>query len=91
VTPSIAAPHLKEEPMDFNETQKDILYRAWLLARRGNGQVVTDEAIPDAHALAEAGWLERRFEPDGDMSWWWTSQGETALELGALTTGHSPN
>ena len=77
--------------MTFTETQQDILYRAWLFARDGNGQVVTDDAIPDAHALAELGWLERRFEDNGDMSWWWTSKAETALELGALTTGPSPN
>jgi hypothetical protein len=23
-------------------------------------------------SLAEVGWPERRFEPDGEMSWWWT-------------------
>ena len=77
--------------MNLTESQQQILFNAWLFARYGNGQVVTDEAIPDAHELAEQGWLERRFEPDGEMSWWWTSQAETALELGALTTGPSPN
>ena len=76
--------------MNLTPVQQEILYRAWLFARAGNGQVVTDEAIPDAHRLAEAGWLERRFV-DGEMSWWWTSQAETALELGALTTRPSPN
>ena len=70
--------------MDFTATQQDILYRAWLLARDGNGQVVTDEAIPDAHELAEQGWLERRFEPDGAMSWWWTPAAEGALDVNAL-------
>jgi hypothetical protein len=68
----------------FTETQQDILYRAWLLARDGNGQVVTDEAIPDADALAEAGWLERRIEPGGDMSWWWSAEAEMALDVGEL-------
>ena len=77
--------------MNFTETQQEILYRAWLLARDGHGQVVTDEAIPDAHDLAEAGWLARRIEENGDISWWWTAQADVALELGALTTGHSPN
>jgi hypothetical protein len=32
------------------------------------------------------GWLERRFEPDGEMSWWWTAAGETALEVHNLTS-----
>jgi hypothetical protein len=31
------------------------------LARSGRGVVITDDAYPDAHRLAEAGWLERRF------------------------------
>jgi hypothetical protein len=30
--------------------------------------------------------LERRFEDNGDLSWWWTAQAETALDLNALTT-----
>jgi hypothetical protein len=34
--------------------------------------------------LAERGWLERRFEPDGEMSWWWTPQAEAALDLSKL-------
>jgi len=70
--------------MDFTDTQQDILFRAWLLARDGNGQVVTDEAIPDAHDLAQQGWLDRRVEPNGDMSWWWTPAAETALDVNAL-------
>ena len=77
--------------MDFTDEQKDILYRAWLLARDGNGQVSESWAYPDAHELAEQGWLERRIEDNGELSWWWTSQAETALELGALTSGSSPN
>jgi hypothetical protein len=30
--------------------------------------VIEGWAYPDAHDLAEHGWLERRFEPDGEMS-----------------------
>lgn len=52
---------------------------------RNKGQVVTDDAYPDAHEPAEHGWLERRFTDDGEMSWWWTPQAETALTLAALT------
>jgi hypothetical protein len=71
--------------MDFNATQQDILYRAWLLARDGNGQVVTDDAIPDAHALASAGWLERRFEnATGELCWFWTDAAEHALDVSGL-------
>ena len=70
--------------MEFTETQREILFNAWLLAREGNGQVLEDHAYPDAHKLAEAGWLERRFEPDGEISWWWTRQAETALDTSAL-------
>ena len=39
---------------------------------------------PAAHELAEQGWLERRFEPDGAMSWWWTPAAEGALDVNAL-------
>jgi hypothetical protein len=54
--------------------------------------VVQDDCYPDAHHLAEGGWLERRFvEPDGELAWFWTQQAETALDLSALTTGQSMN
>ena len=71
--------------MDFTAEQQDILFRAWLLARDGNGQVVTDEAIPDAHELAEHGWLERRFEnATGELCWFWTDAAEHALDFNEL-------
>jgi hypothetical protein len=60
------------------------LIAAWATSRDGNGIVITDGAYPDAHELAEHGWLERRFEPDGEMSWWWTPAAETALDLNGL-------
>jgi hypothetical protein len=69
--------------MEFNETQREILYRAWLLARSGNGQVVSDEAVPDAHRLAEAGWLDRYFR-DGQLCWRWSRAAEHALDVNAL-------
>ena len=67
---------------EFTEAQQEILTNAWLLAPEG--QVLEAWAYPHAHELAEAGWLERRFEPDGEMSWWWTPQAETALDINAL-------
>ncbi len=68
--------------MEFTEQQQEILTNAWLLTPKG--QVLEPWAYPDAHELAEQGWLERRFEPDGEMSWWWTPQAETALDMNAL-------
>jgi hypothetical protein len=68
----------------FTETQREILFNAWALAREGKGQVVEDWAVPHAHRLAEAGWLERRFEDNGDISWWWTAHAGATLKLDAL-------
>jgi hypothetical protein len=69
----------------MTEAQLEILHNAYLLHLEGRGQVVEDWAIPEAHELCEAGWLERRFEPDGELSWWWTREADTALDLSALT------
>jgi hypothetical protein len=77
--------------MDFTETQREIIVNAYLLALEGKGQVIEDWAYPDAHELAEQGWLQRRFQPDGELSWWWTSQAETALDLNALVSNQSQN
>jgi hypothetical protein len=69
----------------LTDEQLTILYRGWLLAREGKGQVFEPWAYPEAHALSEQGWLERRFEPDGELSWWWTKDAETAFDLAALS------
>jgi hypothetical protein len=53
--------------MEFTETQMDLLTAAWATSRDGNGLVITNDAYPDAHRLAEAGWLERRFTQDGEV------------------------
>jgi hypothetical protein len=83
-----AAPPLertKEEQMEFTETEQDILFRAWLLARDGKGQVLEDWALPDAERLSEAGWLERRtVDANGDTAWFWTQEAEAALDMNAL-------
>lgn len=70
----------------MNDNQLQILFASWLLSREGKGQVACDHCIPDCHKLAEAGWLERRIEDNGDMSWHWTQQAEVALRTGALIT-----
>jgi hypothetical protein len=77
--------------MEFTETQKEILYNAWALAREGKGQVVEDSAYPFADQLARAGWLERRIEPSGDVSWWWSRAAEVACALSGLVEEQSPN
>src|SRR5262249_35281708 len=70
--------------MDFTDTQSDLLANAYLLAREGKGQVIEDWAYPDAYQLAELDWLERRVEPDGEMSLRWTRTAEMALEVNQL-------
>lgn len=71
--------------MNLTDTQYELLFVAQQLSYEDRGMVVEDDAFLDAHRLAEGGWLERRFESNGDMSWWWTREGETALALGNLT------
>jgi hypothetical protein len=77
--------------VELTETQKEILFNAWALAREGKGQVLEDWAYPFAHQLHLNGWLDMRTEPDGATSWWWTREAETALDLDALKDGQSPN
>lgn len=89
----VAPARAKEnDDMDMTDTQLDLLSTAHLLAREGQGMVIKDTAYPDAHRLAEQGWLERRFEADGEMSWWWTPRAELTLDLTNLTAAHqNPN
>jgi hypothetical protein len=78
--------------MQLTDTQCELAALAWTLARANCGMVLEHLAYPDAHELAEHGWLERRFEPNGDMSWWWTDAGDEAFELAAMLDAHaSPN
>jgi hypothetical protein len=70
--------------MELTETQQEILFNAWVLAREGKGQVLEPWAHPDAHDLAEHGWLERRFQPDGELAWFWTAEAEHAVDVNAL-------
>jgi hypothetical protein len=71
--------------MTFTENEQDILVRAWLLARDGQGQVLEGWAVPDAERLCEAGWLERRtVDNTDDVAFFWTSQAEAALDMNAL-------
>jgi hypothetical protein len=80
----IAPQLLKPQEDTLTDEQLEILFRAWELAHQNKGQVVKDWAIPDAHELCEAGWLERRFQ-DGELSWWWSDRADLALDLAALS------
>jgi hypothetical protein len=71
--------------MDMTQVHHDILFHAWLLARENKGLVLADNVFPEADALAQAGWLERRFSPDGSvLSWWWTAAAQNAVRYGGL-------
>jgi hypothetical protein len=72
--------------MDFTDTQCDLPFAAWAITRDGSnkGMVLEANAYPDAHELAEQGWLQRQFQPNGEMSWHWTPQAETVLNIDAL-------
>ena len=72
--------------MEFTDSELEILFRAWLLAQKGCGQVLEPGMYPEACRLADAGLLERRYvDHTGDWSWFWTPQAEGALDGNALT------
>ena len=78
--------------MELNDTRLELLCNAWLLAPMGIGMVVTDDAFVDAHYLAEHGWLKRRVEADGQVSWWWSERADAAFDLTQLAAAHqNPN
>ena len=76
----------KESEMNaITTTQYELLFAAWAVAEQGSGLVLEPQAYPDADRLAEAGWLERRFEGRGaELSWHWTHQAGAALRVSAL-------
>jgi hypothetical protein len=70
--------------VEFTDTQDEILVNAWALAAKGKGQVLEPCAETEADELANAGWLEKRTEDNGDASWWWTPAAEAAVDVIAL-------
>jgi len=71
--------------MELTPEHLQVAFNAWAAAQDGGGVVIEEPGrYPAAHELAEQGWLERRFEPDGAMSWWWTPAAEGALDVNAL-------
>ena len=70
--------------MELTTDHLEILFRARMLGTN-RGQVLEVWQYPEAQALADNGWLRRQFEQNGDVSWSLTAQGDTALDLNALT------
>ena len=66
---------------ELTTEQLDLAYCAWLLARDGRGMVLQPHKLPVAHRLLQLGWLDYEIEDNGEISWWFTPQGETALTL----------
>jgi hypothetical protein len=69
------------EPLTTDELT--VAHDLYLARMAGLAGAIEPEYLPEAHRLTEKGWLERRWH-DGDMVWWFTDQGLTALGLGAL-------
>jgi hypothetical protein len=64
--------------------------KRYCAALEGEGITVPPARFPEAHELAEGGWLERRFN-DGNMTWHWTREATSALATSALVERQSPN
>ena len=75
--------------MEFTETQLEGLFTAKALAPKGF--VPVEEAVPELEQLVEATWLRTEDQDNGDVSFFWTQQAETALDLSDLTTIEGPS
>ena len=71
------------KPMELDADSLEIMFRARLLGTQ-RGQVLEGWAYPQAHALAESGWLRREFQADGELGWFLTAEGDLALDTAAL-------
>lgn len=75
--------------MILTETHYELLAGAYFASRaEGIGMVVEPHAVPVAHELAEAGWLER-YVRDDELRWRWTGAAEGALDMSALLTAYA--
>jgi hypothetical protein len=70
--------------MDLTDTQLEGLFTAKALAPKGF--VPVEEAVSELEQLVEATWLRTEEQENGDLSFFWTQQAETALDLSDLTT-----
>ena len=69
--------------MDLTGTQLEALFTAKALAPKGF--VPVEEAVPELEQLVEATWLMTEEQDNGDVSFYWTQQAKTALDLSDLT------
>jgi hypothetical protein len=72
----------------FTPTELRVLFDAWAAAQDDLAFAIEDVYLPEAHRLAEQGWLERRFnDHNGDSVFMWSEQADGALQLShAMTT-----
>ena len=69
------------EPLTDDEGQ--VIADLWAARMARLAGAVKPEFYPAAHALAERGWLERRWHGD-DMVFWFTDTGLAALDMNSL-------
>jgi hypothetical protein len=76
----------------FTPDELRLLFLAREAWQEGHDIRPADELWPEAHHLAERGWLQRRFNQANDeMVFRWTEQAELAIDLASLTAAVSPN
>lgn len=81
--------------MDMTDDVLEIISLAWELRLTEEGRGVPiwfgvwPDKLPEAHTLAEKGWLERRTDPD--LEWRLSDLGLASLRMSACTNGMSLN
>jgi hypothetical protein len=79
-----------EQP--FTEDELRLLFLARAAQQEGHDLRPSDDLWPEAHRMAERGWLQRRFnQQNGEIVFRWTQEAEAALDLGHLMATVSPN
>jgi hypothetical protein len=76
---------MSETHEPFTESELRVLFEAWAAAQDDLAFAIEDVYLPEAHRLAEAGWLERRLN-DQDVVFMWSEQAEGALQLSHVMT-----
>ena len=76
--------------MEMTEVHKELLAIAFACAGEGNGLVPVESVVPECDELVEQGWLRTEEKENGDTAYFWTLQGQTALDLNNLTTIEGP-
>lgn len=73
----------------LSKEQLELCYAAWLAHQVGGLIDVKPEYFPEAHDLAERGWLKRVFTDDGAMGWGWSATAEAAFRIHDLLATHA--